>query len=189
MKKLLMSLMVILMMLACKKEANTVQNEVQESTPLATPVLKEEKTIETQIIDSELFSGAAFEANIPIGFIAKPSMGSGANFNQYDSYFFSSPDDLVQFYAYSSPTKKIPNDIVFPNEKIEKKVSQSSDTLIIQWQLPKNKQTGYFRSFTEKSFDTGLIITGYFFKDDAAYAKYENELKEFENSLKLKIKD
>lgn len=187
MKYFLLSIGFIISIFGCKKESTSLDTS-SDGTPMAIPVPQEERITETKIIDSESFSGAAFKTKVPKGFTAKPSLGSGKNFNNYNSYFFISPDELVQFYAYSTPTKTKPNDIIFPNEKIEMQVSQSMDTIITTWKLPLNKQTGYIRAFTEKSFDNGILITGYYFKDEAAYDKYLAEFNNFKNSIKASSK-
>lgn len=185
MKKVLISLPLILGIISCTKESVDTKNSNNE-TELAQPLPVETKLTESKKLTSENFSGAAFEAKVPIDFMAKPSVGSGEDFNQYDSYFFTSQDSLVQFYAYASTAKQRPNDIIFPNERIKKETTQIGDTLITTWNLEMNQQTGYLRQFKEKTYPNGSIITGYYYKNPAAYDQYKEAFHEFENSLKAK---
>ena len=185
MKKVLISLFLILGLISCKKESPNTENTSNE-TELAQPVPMETKITESKKLSSEDFSGAGFDAKVPLEFMAKPSVGSGEDFNQYDSYFFTSEDSLVQFYAYASTANQRPNDIIFPNERIKKETTQIGDTLITTWNLEMNQQTGYLRHFKEKAYPNGSIITGYYYKNSAAYDQYKDAFHEFEKSLKAK---
>ena len=187
MKKILISLSLILGLISCTKESPNIENNTNE-TELAIPLPVETKITESKKLKSENFSGAGFEAKVPIDFMAKPSVGSGEDFNQYDSYFFTSEDSLVQFYAFASSGNKRPNDIIFPNERIKKETTQIGDTLITTWNLEMNQQTGYLRQFKEKAYPSGNIITGYYYKTPEAFAQYQEAFHQFEKSVKAKNK-
>ena len=185
MKKVLISLSLILGIISCTKESVDTKNSNNE-TELAQPLPVETKLTESKKLTSENFSGAAFEAKVPLEFMAKPSVGSGEDFNQYDSYFFTSADSLVQFYAYATMGNKRPNDIIFPNERIEKETTQVGDTLITSWKLNLNQQIGYLREFKEKAYPNGSIITGFYYKTPEAYEQYKDAFQRFEKSIKAK---
>ncbi|MDG4949728.1 hypothetical protein NLM59_02235 [Weeksellaceae bacterium KMM 9724] len=185
MKKVLISLFLILSIISCTKESANTENSNSE-TELAQPLPVETKLTESKKLTSENFSGAAFEAKVPLEFMAKPSVGSGEDLNQYDSYFFTSADSLVQFYAYATTGNKRPNDIIFPNERIEKETTQVGDTLITTWKLNLNQQIGYIREFKEKAYPNGSIITGFYYKTPEAYEQYKDDFQQFEKSLKAK---
>ena len=185
MKKVLISLSLILGIISCTKESPNIENNTND-TELAIPLPVETKITESKKLKSENFSGAGFEAKVPIDFMAKTSVGSGEDFNQYDSYFFTSADSLVQFYAYATTGNKRPNDIIFPNERIEKETTQVGDTLITTWKLNLNQQIGYIREFKEKAYPNGSIITGFYYKTPEAYEQYKDDFQQFEKSLKAK---
>lgn len=170
---------------ACKKEKLSTPSEREENLDSIQDVTPD-YSLNHQIIDSEKFVAKDFEARIPLGFTAEASYGNAINFDEFNSYFFTTPDSLAKFYAYSGPSHARPNDIIFPNEKIATEEFKKGDTLILQWKLPPNLQTEYHRMLSEKTFGEQKIITGFYFKDSISYHQYLPEFQSFENSLKTK---
>lgn len=175
----------VLSFTACKKDVQAENTEIQ-TTKKAIPVEKEVKITTPTSINQESFEGAHFKAQIPEGFKALPSMGAGEDLHGYQSYFFISPDSLAQFYAYVSNTNQRPNDIVFPNERVETLKLVRGDTLITTWELMSNKQTPYQRIFTESAYPNGSIVTGFYYRDIATHDKYQAAFEAFKANIQVK---
>ena len=177
MKKLILFL-IILNFIQCKKETNPIANDVQKDT------LALNSNSETILVKSDKVKGAWFQAKVPKGFEIQPSVVSSTITDDYDSYFYESPDGLVKFYVYSPQWNGTPNDITFPNEKIEvETVSNDDGSTTRYWTLPPNKQHPYYRSFAETKSESSILITGFYYKDEAARTNYSEAYKEFKNSV------
>lgn len=173
---------IIFLLISCQQEKQPIENAQNVETESQSTPIKEE--MESQVITNENFQVKEFQVKVPEGFYIKPSVGETSNFDEFKSYFFTSPDSLVQFYVYMAVDNSLPNDIVFPNEKIKSSKSVHEDTVILKWQLPAQKQTGYHRSFTQKTFDNNTMISGYYYKDSTSYNRYLSDFNKFEDSFK-----
>lgn len=172
----------LLILVQCKNEKG-VEIEIS-AKPDSTSVAVIENKKQTYTVTEEVVKGAWFETNVPNGFEAQPSVSSSTSVEGFDSYFFTSPDEEVQFYIYSPQWTGSPNDIVFPNEKITVETVHNNDGSVTRrWTLKPNRQTPYYRSFAETKSENNVLITGFFYKNEAAKAKYKADYDKFTQSV------
>lgn len=171
----------LLIFAQCKKE-NTLNLENSEVQKV--PENKDNSADDNFIVSADSVAGAWFSSVVPEGFKAKSSFPSSTSVGEYDSYFYISPDEKVQFYVFSPQWTGSPNDIIFPNEKIKVNEIQNPDGSITrEWTLEANRQTPYIRSFTETKSENTILITGFYYKDQAAYEAYKSDYEHFINSI------
>ncbi len=130
------------------------------------------------------FRGAGFEVNYPASFKAHGAPGS-LELN-LESVFFTSPDNLVEFYIFSPIHKGgVANDIALKaNEKLAPgEVSNGKTTIAKYWTIIA-KDNSYERTYQEsidvKTGDNWVI--GLKYKNQAAFNKYRNEYLAFKKS-------
>jgi hypothetical protein len=129
------------------------------------------------------FRGAGFEVNYPASFRAHGAPGT-LELNP-ESVFFSSPDNLVEFYIFSPMHKGVATDIALKsNEKLAPgEVSNGKTTIAKFWTIIA-KDNSYERTYQEsidvKTGDNWVI--GLKYKNQAAFNKYRNEYLAFKKS-------
>jgi hypothetical protein len=129
------------------------------------------------------FRGAGFEVNYPASFRAHGAPGA-LELNP-ESVFFSSPDNLVEFYIFSPMHKGVATDIALKsNEKLAPgEVSNGKTTIAKFWTIIA-KDNSYERTYQEsidvKTGDNWVI--GLKYKNQAAFNKYRNEYLAFKKS-------
>jgi len=130
-----------------------------------------------------VFKGAGFEINYPASFRAHGAPGA-LEMNS-ESVFFSSPDNLVEFYIFSPMHKGVASDIALKsNEKLAPgEVSNGKTTIAKFWTIIA-KDNSYERTYQEsidvKTGDNWVI--GLKYKNQAAFNKYRNEYLAFKKS-------
>jgi len=130
-----------------------------------------------------VFKGAGFEINYPASFRA-PGAPGALEMNP-ESAFFSSPDNLVEFYIFSPMHKGVASDIALKsNEKLAPgEVSNGKTTIAKYWTIIA-KDNSYERTYQEsidvKTGDNWVI--GLKYKNQAAFNKYRNEYLAFKKS-------
>lgn len=181
--KNILAVLLLLFVIQCKKETAVTDETApvmqQDSPTFAAPV----SPSPFEIADGHV-SGAWFEAYVPAGFEGQASVPSNTATEGFDSFFYTSPDREVKFYIYSPQWTGSPNDIVFPNEKIKAETKTNSDGSVTRsWTLQPNRQNPYFRTFQETKTENTVLITGFYYRNDAAKEKYSADYESFKNSV------
>lgn len=137
--------------------------------------------------DWPTYKGAWFSIKYPPGLRVKPSLKSRDSITGYDSVFFISPHQEVEFYVFSPHWSGEPEDIkIDPNrellvsENIERKGNKNVRTVTV-----KDKAGKYFRSWvdTQDTLSNTRLVFGIKYKDQATYNKYRKQYLIFKNSL------
>lgn len=132
------------------------------------------------------FRGAGFEVGYPSAFRTFGSQKS-AELNGFESVFFISPDNLVEFYVFAPLHNGFANDIaVKSNEKQSAiQITNGKATNAKFWTITA-KDNSYERTYQEsidvKSGDNWII--GLKYKNQAAFAKYRNDYLAFKKSFR-----
>lgn len=138
--------------------------------------------------DWPTYKGAWFSIKYPPGFRVRPSLKSRDAITGYDSAFFVSPDQEVEFYVFSPHWSGEPEDIkIKPNrellvsENMERKGSKIIRTVTV-----KDKDGKYFRSWVDvqETLSNTRRAFGIKYKDQSVYNKYKKQYLIFKNSLK-----
>jgi hypothetical protein len=137
------------------------------------------------------YKGAWFEIKYPSGFTVKPSGKSTTNVVGYDSVYFISPDNNVEFYIFSPQWKGEAQEIEI-NPNIEKLIEQNTVTAknkmgqikTIRMFTAKAKDNSYFRAIRDETTDDTRLIFGIKFKNKEMYNKYYNDYIAFKKSLR-----
>lgn len=132
------------------------------------------------------YKGAWFEINYPSGFTVKPGQKSTTNQEGYDSVYFISPDNSVEFFVFSPQWKGQGEDIEI-NPDIERLVEQNTEkhkSKTIRWFTVKAKDNSYLRSIRDDTTDSTRLVFGIKYKNKAMYNKYYNDYISFKESLK-----
>lgn len=103
MKKAFRTVFVVIIILACSNHYSWAQSDSQWQD----------------------YKGAWFKVEYPSDFTVKPSLKSTSG-KGYDSAFFVSPDESVEFYIFSPMWNGVPSDIEL-NPKTEKLVSETTE--------------------------------------------------------------
>jgi len=132
------------------------------------------------------FRGVGFEIGYPTSFRAFGSQKSPQS-NGFESVFFSSPDNLVEFYIFSTQTSGVANDILLrSNEKQSPVQLQKGGSKLIKYWTINAKDGSYERTYQEtvdvNSGDNWII--GLKYKNQAAFAKYRNDYLAFKKSYR-----
>lgn len=183
--RIFLCLLVCLLSFQCKKE-NTQKEIIQNHADSIQAEGNSNARMRTDgfMVEDDTVQGAWFKVKVPKGFHALPSVHSLTATENYDSYFYSSPDGKVKFYIYSPQWTGNPNDIVFPNEKIKVETAENNDGSITRtWTLRPNRQNPFIRTFTERKSENSVLITGFYYKDEAAFNEYKDEFEEFNSSV------
>jgi hypothetical protein len=134
-----------------------------------------------------VFKGAWFEIKYPPNFRVKPSLKSTTAVNGYDSAFFLSPDQKVEFYVFSPQWSGEPTDIeMIPGQ--ETLISEDFEReghKKIRMVTVKDKGGTYLRSWIDiqDTMSHTRLVFGYRYKDQSAYIKYKKEYLLFKSSL------
>lgn len=137
--------------------------------------------------DWPTYKGAWFSIKYPPGFRVRPSLKSRDAITGYDSAFFVSPRQEVEFYVFSPHWGGEPEDIkIDPNRELlvsensERKGNKNVRTVTV-----KDKAGKYFRSWvdTQDTLSNTRLVFGIKYKDQAAYNKYRKQYLIFKNSL------
>jgi len=129
------------------------------------------------------FRGTGFEINYPATFKVHGAPGS-LEMN-LESVFFTSPDNLVEFYIFSPLHYGIASDIALKsNEKQSAIQTTNGKTTNAKFWTITAKDNSYERTYQEsidvKTGDNWVI--GLKYKNQAAFAKYRNEYLAFKKS-------
>ena len=138
------------------------------------------------------YKGAWFEIKYPSGFTVKPSGKSTTNVVGYDSVYFISPDNNVEFYVFSpqwqGEAKEIeinPNTEKLIDQNIAKEKNEFGQSKTIRVFTAKAIDNSYFRAIRDESTDSTRLIFGIKYKNKEAYNKYYNDYILFKKSLIL----
>lgn len=133
------------------------------------------------------YKGAWFSIKYPPGFRVKPSIKSRDSITGYDSVFFVSPDQEVEFYVFSPHWSGEPGDIkinphheIKVSEKLDKKGNKTINAVMV-----KEKEGKYYRSWIDiqDNLSNTRLVFGIKYKDQAAYDKYRQKYLIFQKSL------
>lgn len=135
-----------------------------------------------------LYKGAWFQIKYPPNFTVKPSLKSRTAVNGYDSAFFASPDQAVEFYIFSPQWNGEPEDIGLEPNK-EALVSENfgrDGKKQLRMVTVKSKAGTYLRSWVDiqDPMSNTRWAFGIKYKDRAAYNKYKRDYLLFKSSLK-----
>ncbi len=132
------------------------------------------------------FTGAWFEIKFPSSFTVKPSLKSTSK-KGYESAFFISPDNDVEFYIYSPQWNGNATDIdLNPNsERIVSDITQAHNNQTIRYYTYESNDKSYTRSYQETIEGGGALkwIIGLWYKNQSAYNKYKKQYLAFKSSL------
>ena len=141
------------------------------------------------------YKGAWFKVEYPADFTVKPSIKSTTSVKGYDSAFFVSPDQSVEFYIFSPMWNGVPSDIQL-NPKTEKLVSETTEDVPDK---PHNmgmksvrrytivaKDSSYLRSYvdTENKVANTRFVVGLKYNNMETYNAYKDRYLRFKESLK-----
>jgi hypothetical protein len=135
-----------------------------------------------------VYRGAWFEIKYPPGFQVKPSLKSRTSVKGYDSAFFASPGQEVEFYIFSPQWSGEPADIeLIPGREIL--VSENTGRRgekNIRMMTVKDQAGSYLRSWidTQDTMSNTRLVFGIKYKDQSAYNKYRKQYLLFKSSLK-----
>ena len=135
-----------------------------------------------------IYKGAWFEIKYPPNFRVQPSLKSKTSLNGYDSAFFVSPGQEVEFYVFSPQWSGDPEDIKI-NPDREALISENferNDNRNIRMVTVKDKEGNYLRSWidVQENISKTRLVFGIKYRDQSAYNKYKKEYLLFKNSLK-----
>ena len=130
-----------------------------------------------------VFKGAGFEINYPASFRAHGAPGA-LEMNS-ESVFFSSPDNLVEFYIFSPYMRGVATDIAIkPREKLSSTKSQTKGGTKITWWTITALDGSYSRSYQETKYNNaGNWVIGIKYKNSLALEKYKKEYAVFKTSF------
>ncbi|MFH0958113.1 MAG: hypothetical protein V1897_05360 [Pseudomonadota bacterium] len=140
------------------------------------------------------YKGAWFQIEYPEDFTVKPSLKSSSA-KGYDSAFFVSPDESVEFYAFSPQWNGEPSDIQVIT-KTEQVVSEKTDnvpdtsqklgTKSVRRYTIAAKDKSYFRSYvdTENKQLNYRFVIGLKYRDMDVYREFHDRYQIFVRSLK-----
>jgi hypothetical protein len=134
------------------------------------------------------YKGAWFEIKYPPNFRVQPSLKSATSVKGYDSAFFLSPDQEVEFYVFSPQWSGNPTDIEM-NPEQETLVSQDFEKRgdkKVRMVTVQDKTGAYKRSFidTQDTLSNTRLVFGFKYRDQQSYNKYRQNYLRFKSSLK-----
>ena len=137
------------------------------------------------------YKGAWFEIKYPSGFTVKPAGKSTTNLVGYDSVYFISPNNNVEFYVFSPQWKGEAKEIeINPNierlidQNIVKEKNKMGQSKTIRMFIAEAKDNSYFRAVRDETTDDTRLIFGIKYKNKEMYNKYYNEYILFKKSLR-----
>jgi hypothetical protein len=134
-----------------------------------------------------VFKGAWFEIKYPPGFTVKPGQRSRTSVRGYDSAFFISPDQKVEFYVFSPQWNGTPdysldsvNEVIVSND-----VTTKNNVTVTQVTI-KEKNGGYLRSWLDKEdkLSNTRCVFGIKYRNKTSYDQYRPDYLIFKNSLR-----
>jgi hypothetical protein len=138
------------------------------------------------IAQTKTYNGAWFDINYPSSFLPIGSLKSSTSVG-FDSVFFISPDNLVEFYIFSPQWNGEATDILInAKEKLSSSKSQINGNEETKWWTINSVNGSYSRSYQQKynkAQNTKWII-GIKYKNISALEKYKKEYALFKSSLK-----
>jgi hypothetical protein len=132
------------------------------------------------------YQGAWFEVKYPASFSVKPGQKSTTKQEGYDSVYFISPDNSVEFFVFS-PQWTGQGEGIEINPNTEKLIEQNTEkhkSKNIRWFTVKAKDNSYLRSIRDDTADNTRLVFGIKYKNKAMYNKYYNDYIAFKQSLK-----
>jgi hypothetical protein len=134
------------------------------------------------------YSGAWFEIKYPSDFKVKPSIRSSSASQGYDSVFFLSPDDSVEFYVFSPQWNGNPVDIeIKPNtEEFVAQKEEKRNKRIVRFATIHAKDKSYIRSYVDAE-NTDLntrLVFGIRYTSQKTYDKYKQLYLDFKASIR-----
>ena len=132
--------------------------------------------------------GPYFEIKYPPLFKARTSLPSNSFEGEYDSAFFTAPDDSVEFYVFSPLWNGEPTDIEI-DPASEDYVSQNTEkkgTIVVRRVTIRAKDNRYLRSFedTEYTVNNTRKVFGFKYRNQSAYNRHRQEYLMFKRSLR-----
>ncbi len=131
------------------------------------------------------YKGAWFQIKYPSGFTVKPGQKSTTKQEGYDSVYFISPDNTVEFFVYS-PQWTGEGEGIEINQNTEQLIEHNTDkgkSKTIRWFTVKAKDNSYLRSIRDDTSDNTRLVFGIKYKNKAMYDKYYNDYIFFKKSL------
>jgi hypothetical protein len=138
------------------------------------------------------YKGAWFEIKYPPGFTVRPGQKSATSTVGYDSVFFVSPDNTVEFYVFSPQWKGKareadieinPNREALIEQQVTKEKDQTRNAKTVRILVVKAKDNSYMRALRDETTDTTRLIFGIKYKSKEFYNKYYNDYLFFKKSL------
>jgi hypothetical protein len=138
------------------------------------------------------YKGAWFEIKYPPGFTVRPGQKSATSTVGYDSVFFVSPDNNVEFYVFSPQWKGKareadleinPNREALIEQQVTKEKDQTGNLKTVRTLLVKGKDNSYVRALRDETTDSTRLIFGIKYKNKEFYNKYYNDYLFFKKSL------
>jgi hypothetical protein len=135
---------------------------------------------------AETFRGAWFEVWVPPNFQVIRSLRSTTS-EGYDSAFFRSPDQQVEFYIYSPQWNGEPTDIAI-NKTTETQLtseSKTSATNVVTWLTVAARDGSYTRTYQDTRTRDGSVrwVIGIKYADQAAFNRHKADYLRFKSSL------
>jgi len=134
-----------------------------------------------------VFKGAWFAIKYPPGFTVKPGQKSRTSAHGYDSAFFISPDQQVEFYVFSPQWNGKPEIAAASvNEIVISKDVKTKNTITITQATVKDKNNNYLRSWLDREdkLSNTRLVFGIKYKDKVSYQKYRPDYLIFKSSLR-----
>jgi hypothetical protein len=133
------------------------------------------------------YRGAWFEVKYPATFRVRPSLRSSSSTRDYDSVFFTAPDDNVEFYVFSPQWNGTPSDIeINPQSEalVSQEITQKSSRSIRRVTV-RARDGSYSRSFedTEDTATNTRKVFGIKYVNAAAYNHYRQTYLTFKASV------
>jgi hypothetical protein len=139
------------------------------------------------------YKGAWFEIEYPSGFKVKPAQKSSTSTKGYDSVYFISPDNNLEFYVFSPQWqgKVRETDIEINPDREElieqnftEETDQNGNVKKIRAFTVKAKDNSYTRAIRDETTDTTRLIFGIKYKSKEFYDKFYNDYLLFKKSLR-----
>lgn len=135
----------------------------------------------------QVFKGAWFEIKYPPGFTVTPGPKSSTSVQGYDSAFFLSPDQTVEFYVFSPQWRGMPEiDLDPATEVIVSKEVKTKNNITVTQVTVKEKTGKYLRSWLDRedNLSNTRTVFGIKYRDMPSYNKYRPDYLIFKNSLR-----
>jgi glucose/arabinose dehydrogenase len=170
-------------LISCKEISKKPEQQTQQvNEPQSNP-----ESIPYTNLAVRTFEGAWFTIKYPSDFTVRSSMRSLSSADGYDSAFFTSPDKLVEFYAFSPQWDGNAYDITLNPMReylIDKDVRNLSDRTETLFTIAA-KDGSYKRSYREvKQYESSVNwVLGIKYSSERAYQKYQQAYVRFKKSL------